>query len=209
MIQLLGAAGHAGRPWSEISSAAKSALAQKPADALAELLENLAQYASREGKAPHELIYIFGVDEPQPSAEKYRLAMDAHEKARAKKSPAEWARHAFSLAASYRQKEDMIRLYREHSAHLGLPQALDVALLLAERGELDDAWATIAPKLGDFWPDDPAQVTPIKLIADRTLRALATPERWSTVLSTPRGPGAKAPSPAKEPPPKKKPATKK
>lgn len=190
MIRLLGAAGHSGQPWADIAAAAKSALTRDPAKGFAKLLENLVAYAERSGAPPHELILIFGVAPAAPDPAKYRDAMAAHEATKSQNKP-DWAMRAFSLASSFRQNDEMVRIYGEHADALGFAQALQVAIVLANAGQADRAWQTLEPKLSAFWPDDPAQVTPITLVTDGALRALGSKERWTKVLSTRRGPAAK------------------
>ena len=62
-----------------------------------------------------------------------------------------------------------------------------VAPIYVRRGNRTAAWAAIKANLKNWWPVDPAQVTPLALLTNEYLETLMTPERRRFVLSKRRG----------------------
>jgi hypothetical protein len=166
------------------------------------LFQNLVKYAKRQGKAPHELIGIWGVRgsmDDMNEQERRAWYEDTVKNADSlrpdlKKNPKEKMEYFFSLAKGTLEDE-ALRLYEAHGeGFLMAWQAAEyVAPIYFRRGNPTAAWAAIESNLKNWWPVDHAQVTPLVLLTNEHLETLMTPERCQLVLSTPRGPeGAKA-----------------
>ncbi len=223
MIQLLGRAGHRSHEWVRIIEVAETA-SKANASRCAEMrktqtdkisrdiitnreqrnekvLRNLIQYATRQGKPPHELVAIFGVqgcmddmDEQQRRAW-YNDATKNVDSLRPdlKANPSAKMEHFFSLAKGVLEDE-ALRLCEAHGKSFVMAwQAAEyVAPIYVRRGNPHAAWVALESNLKHWWPVDHAQVAPLVLLTDEHLETLMTPERCRLVLSTPRGPeGAK------------------
>lgn len=66
-------------------------------------------------------------------------------------------------------------------------QALDAARRQAAEGDDEGAWATIEAALPTWWTDSPYRVAPVVLLVDPALRSVVTPDRFSTIVTIPRG----------------------
>lgn len=202
MVCLLGLAGHGGAAWTAVSQAAKRATARLQAEEerqhirnrLGPILKNLASYARRQGKPPHELIRIFGVTPSKPDPDAYRDACDAvlTLRPKLKGKPDELARHLFALAVTFKQPEAIVERFDERPNAMDFFHAVEAARCLVEREEHERAWEIIEPRISSWWPVDAAQVAPVILLTDPRLRQLCSEERKSIVLATPRGPMAHA-----------------
>lgn len=224
MIQLLGRAGHSSGKWPrvvEVVEAASKANARRHAELYQsekdetgreiiknseqrneKILRNLVHYCERQGKAPHELLAIFGFQRSMDGMSErerrtwYENAVKMADSIRPdlKKNPQAKMEHFFSLAKGVLEDE-ALSLYEAHGKSFAMPwQAAEyVAPIYVKRGEPELAWAAIESNLKHWWPVDNAQVTPLVLLTNEHLETLMTPERCQVVLSTPRGPeGARA-----------------
>jgi hypothetical protein len=224
MIRLLGRAGHRSGDWPRVTEVVERAV-KANADRFAGLrrnakdkikrdiydnserrnnriLENLIDYAKRQGKPPHELLAIFGIrgcmDDMNAEQRKawYDNAVKNAETLRPdlKKNPqAKWE-YFFSLSQDVSENQ-AVSLYEEHGKTFGMAwQAAEyVAPIYVRRGNLAAAWRTVETNLKNWWPVDHAQVAPLVLLTNEHLETLMSPERCLQVLSTPRGPeGAQA-----------------
>jgi hypothetical protein len=226
MIQLLGRAGQRSGEWTrvtEVVEAASKANASRHAQLRArekdkirrdivtdqeqrneKLFRNLIEYATRQGKPPHELLAIFGVrgcmDGMGERERKvwYENAVKNAESVRPdlKTNLPAKMEYCFSLAKGVLEDE-ALRLYEAHGNTFGMKwQAAEyVAPIYVRRENADTAWAALERNLKHWWPVDHAQVAPLVLLTNEHLEKLMTPERCRLVLSTPRGPeGAKTAS---------------
>ena len=224
MIRLLGRAGHRSGEWSriiEVVEAASRTNAKRYAELhLAEkdktgreilknskernekVFRNLIQYATRQGKPPHELMAIFGVRgcmgdmNEQERRAWYENAVKNVDSLRQdlKRNPQAKMEYFFSLAKGVLEDE-ALRLYEAHGKSFVMAwQAAEYAAPIYVRGgNSETAWAAIESNLKHWWPVDHVQVAPLVLLTNEHLETLMTPERCRLVLSTPRGPeGAKA-----------------
>ena len=224
MIQLLGRAGHRSGDWArviEVVEAASRANSSRLAKSIDEakdkisrdglknfadrnekVFRNLIAYAQRNGKAPHELLAIFGVRtwmddmNAQQRKDYYEDAVKNAETLRPdlKRNPqAKWE-HFFALAQGMLEDE-ALKLYEAHGQTFVMRwQAAEyVAPIYVRQGNEPAAWAAITASLAHWLPVDHAQVAPLVLLTSEHLETIMTPERCALVLSTPRGPdGAKA-----------------
>jgi hypothetical protein len=195
MVRLSALAGIRGAPWESIAALAADGIAsaaREPRPHLAgrrhTILEALSAYAARSGAPPHECIEVFGVVRAVPTKEQYEAAVAAAEK-KPKPTPEAQTRHRIALAASFAQSDELVRWVNAAPAHASFAQVLGAARSLAIRGEAHAAWELIEAQLGAWSPVDRAQVAPVELLTDPTLRELITPARAAQVLATPRGAG--------------------
>jgi len=197
MVQLLALAGHEGEPWESVGAAAAHGLdALEASDTcehgrhhLGTILEALAGYAERRGEGPHELVRPGGPPQGPIDLDEYRDGVDdvlVH-RPNLKGKPDQLARHLFALAVVYRQPDDMVARFFDAPEAMDFDQAVEVARVLVDRGEAPRAWAVLAERIPSWWPVDDAQVAPMVLLTDRSLRPLVTPERAAQVLATARG----------------------
>jgi hypothetical protein len=212
MVRLLGRAGHETGHWAEIEQLAAAAKVRVDRGVTRPhlrkryftILDRLRAYARGRGAAPHELIAIFqppswltrlsaAVAPPSPPREAaYRDAVDRVFQLRPdlERDPDALAVHYFSLAQTFDQEAEALRLYTEHHALLSFDNAVYVARVWTRRGEPARAWEILSSKLSQWWPMDAAQVAPVVLLTDEHLRTLMSRERRELVLASPRGPEA-------------------
>jgi hypothetical protein len=208
MMNLLGRAGHRSGAWGRIIEVAEVALKanakyaygpyhKHAQDSRDKQFRNLIAYAKRGGTPPHELLAIFGVQDPMAAmSQEQRKAWyeDAARMAETirpeiKNNPQAKAEHLFSLARGTLEDE-ALALYEGHGKDfvMAWQSAEYVAPIYVRRGQVDKTWAVIEANLKNWWPVDHAQVTPIVLLTNEHLETLMTPERCRVVLATPRGP---------------------
>lgn len=65
--------------------------------------------------------------------------------------------------------------------------AVHIARLLAERGDLEGGWQALWNHMSLRWPTDKAQVAPVILLTDPKLKTLLHQERCDQILALPRG----------------------
>ncbi len=202
MVQLLGRAGHQGQSWESIRLAAQEGFAKAQTQErehlkkrYATISQNLADYADREGQAPHELVHVFGPAQEPPNQESPNPAayFEAAKEATTLRpdltgKPDDLAVHRLALAVSYQLPEEIVRQFFERPAAMDFQNACNAARALVTLGKSEQAWPILEVRLPLWWPVDLSQVTPVELICDPDLRTLLTPERCAQVLSTPRGP---------------------
>jgi hypothetical protein len=120
--------------------------------------------------------------------EKYEQAVrDAVGGKRFRDKPRELGAHCFALAVAFGIDDEILARWDAANDRLLFDQAVEVARVLARRGESPRAWAVIEERLARWFPVDPAQVAPVALLLDPWISPLLTPERCARVLATPRG----------------------
>lgn len=96
-------------------------------------------------------------------------------------------RHCFALAFAFGVEDELVRRWDPEHPHFHFDQAVQVARVVARRGDADRAWAILEERLPRWYPVDFAQVAPVILLRDPWLSPLMTPARGERVLATPRG----------------------
>jgi hypothetical protein len=190
MIGLLGRAGHHTGDWQTIAQAAAAAREQLEArfatnemqfpevkiegerKRLFTILDRLAEYASRRGAPPHELVRIFGTPStPDPVSLKSALEKQTG------KPPA----RLLDLAIAFAVDEEAIRLFADVSDPT-FDQAVFVAQAFVRSKQPDRAWQAIADHAPKWSPLDNAQVAPVVLLIDEHLHPLLTPARAEQIV---------------------------
>jgi hypothetical protein len=117
-----------------------------------------------------------------------RAVKDATEGRRFQGKPRELAAHCFALASGYKVEDELLARWDPSNPQLLLfDRAVDVARVLARRGERDRATELLMSRVAGWYPVDHAQVAPVILLVDPWLSPLMTPALCARVLATPRG----------------------
>ncbi len=199
MVRLLGRAGHETGDWAGIAAAIAPAIAAAKAEQLPPnvprrhevILTGLAAYCARRGAPPHELVSLWqSASQEQTPPERRKSYEDARDnvfthRPKLKDKPEHLARHLFSLAVSFEQPDEIARIYPLHEELRDFADACEVAQVVAPT-DAQRAWAALEKKLSSWYPVDLAQVAPVVLLTEPTLRPLLGPERCALVLRTPR-----------------------
>ena len=209
MIRLLGRAGHETGQWQKIVDAAASAWdkTDRTEDRVHirnqhfKILETLKGYALRCGEAPHELIRVFGVDFGYTQADldaSYKNAVHeaTHNNDKLRQDPIKLTAYLFAIAMNTNQSDEALKIYRAGEMPANFNNAVYIAQLLGERGDLEGGWQVLWNHMSLWRPVDKAQVAPVILLTDPKLKILLSQERCEQVLARPRGPeAAVVPSP--------------
>ena len=203
MICLLGRAGHETGQWQQIADAAASAW--EKTDRTEErvhvrnrhfrILETLKGYALRRGKAPHELIRVFGNPFSATQADRdarYKAAVyeATYNNQEISQSAAKLTAYLFAIAINSNQSEDAIKIYDAGNMPANFDYAVHLARMLVEGGNLEGGWQVLWNHMSLWWPVDKAQVAPVILLTDPKLKTLLDQDRCDQILALPRGPEA-------------------
>jgi len=115
---------------------------------------------------------------------------DAQRHKRFKGKPVDLARHCYALAHAFKVEDEVLRRYEEDDSWAWFDQHLEVARIVARRGDEVRAWGLLSARLASWFPMDALQVFPVELLVDPWLSPLMTLERCRFVLCLPRGDGA-------------------
>lgn len=160
------------------------------------ILKNLKNYAEREGKPPHELVRIFGIQtefdklSSEENQAQYNNAVEATSSLRPDLTGKyeETIRHKIALAILFNQTDEATKLFL---ANQNL-QIYDFEFLapifkyLIKIGERKTAWQAIKDKVPFWIPVDITQIAPVSLLTDEDLKIIINAERSLRILKTPR-----------------------
>lgn len=201
MICLLGRAGHETGQWQQIADAAVSAWEKTDRtedrvhirDPHLEILDNLKSYAAGQGEAPHNLPLVFGIGSHFTQADRdasYKNAVHeaTHNNDKLRHDPVKLTAYLFAIAINLNQSDDALNIYRAGEMPANFDNAVHIAQLLAERGDLGGSGQVLWNHMSLWWPVDKAQVAPVILLTNPKLKTLLNTDRCEQVLALPRGP---------------------
>lgn len=159
--------------------------------------EALVEWAAGSGQGPIGLGFGIGHFDPTeryPTPEAARARYDSFLADLIKRAPSSnksesrWALTCFNYAVTFGVQGEFKNLWQQYQRHYGLYHAVLVAReRLREGASSDDAWALLAPLLGEpCYPGLLGKVAPMVLLADEDLCRMMNAERCVQVLATVR-----------------------